>query len=83
MSLKLPMLVTVGSLSLTTAAWPASVTVSDTSSALPGVALEATAMLVDAGLPVRSGVPRFCAASPPCPDLWAGDGTRGGQFATA
>ncbi len=53
MSVKLPLLVVAGLLSALSAADAASVTVSDTMPGLPGVALEATAMLVDAGLPVR------------------------------
>jgi hypothetical protein len=53
MDMKTPMLVIVGSLSLMARAPAASVTVSDTSSALPGLALDATAMLIDAGLQPR------------------------------
>jgi hypothetical protein len=53
MNVKLPLLVVVGLLSAVSAAPAASVTISDTTPGLPGVALEATAMLVDAGLPVR------------------------------
>jgi hypothetical protein len=54
MSVKVPRLVIVGLLSGVSAAPAASVTVSDTASGLPGVALDAIAMLVDAGLPLRS-----------------------------
>jgi hypothetical protein len=53
MSVKVPRLVIVGLLSGVSAAPAASVTVSDTMPGLPGVAVEATAMLVDAGLPMR------------------------------
>ncbi len=53
MSVKPPLLVVVGLVSAVSAAGAASVTVSDTAPGLPGVALEATAILVDAGLPVR------------------------------
>ena len=53
MGVKVPLLVVVASLSAVSAAPAASITVSDTSPGLPGVAVEATAMLVDAGLPVR------------------------------
>jgi len=53
MSVKASLLVIFGLLSGVSAAPAASVTVSDTTPGLPGVAVEATAMLVDAGLPVR------------------------------
>src|SRR5579863_4089557 len=53
MNVKLPLLVVVALLSAVSAAAAASITVSDATPGLPGVALEATAMLVDAGLPVR------------------------------
>ena len=53
MTVKVPLLVGVGLLSAVSAAAAASVTVSDTTPGLPGVAVEVTAMLVDAGLPVR------------------------------
>jgi hypothetical protein len=59
MNLKASMLLIVGSLALMSAALAASVTVSDTSSALPGVALDATAMLIDAGLRVRAAGGKF------------------------
>jgi hypothetical protein len=53
---KLPVLVIACLLPLVSASLAASVTISDTSSALPGVAAEATAMLIDAGLhPQSSG----------------------------
>src|SRR5258708_7489143 len=48
------MLVVFGSLTLISSALAASVTISDTSAVLPGVALDATAMLIDAGLPVHN-----------------------------
>ncbi|HWF96891.1 MAG TPA: hypothetical protein VG291_18200 [Xanthobacteraceae bacterium] len=54
MSVKASLLVIAGLLCGVSAAPAASVTISDTASGLPGVALDATAMLVDAGLPVRS-----------------------------
>jgi hypothetical protein len=55
MNVTAPMLAIVGSLlPLMSAALAASVTVSDTSPGLPGVALDATAILIDAGLRVRS-----------------------------
>jgi hypothetical protein len=47
-------------LPLMTPGWAASVTVSDTSAALPGVAADTTAILLDAGLPARrSGGGKF------------------------
>jgi hypothetical protein len=48
-----PMFGVVGALALMPGALAASVAVSDTSSTLPGVALEATAMLIDVGLQPR------------------------------
>jgi hypothetical protein len=54
MKITAPMLVIVCSLTLFSPALAASVTVSDTSAALPGLALDATAMLLDAGLPVHA-----------------------------
>jgi hypothetical protein len=60
MNPKTPVLVTVSLLSLMWGASAASVTVSDTSSTLPGVALDTTAILIDAGLqPHNAGGGKF------------------------
>jgi hypothetical protein len=48
------LLAIASALPLMTPAWAASVTVSDTSAALPGVAADTTAILLDAGLPAHS-----------------------------
>jgi hypothetical protein len=52
--MKLPALVIACSSPLMSVGLAASVTISDTSSALPGVAAEVSAMLIDAGLPPQN-----------------------------
>ena len=52
--MKVPLLVVVCSLPMTSACLAASVTVSDTSSGLAGVAADTTALLIDAGVRVQN-----------------------------